>query len=94
MADQEYEKLKSQIQDLKKRLSELVDDPVQTKEIGDLLQRLKSKASSYAERLDLVASSSPVSPSQAVVNDPYMQDEGKTRGIRADAARLSLILHI
>ena len=24
----------------------------------------------------------------------YMQDEGKTRGIRADAARLSFILHI
>ena len=77
MADQEYEKLKSQIQDLKKRLSELVDDPVQTKEIGDLLQRLKSKASSYAERLDLVASSAPASPSQAVVNDPYMQGEGE-----------------
>jgi len=77
MADQEYEKLKSQIQDLKKRLSELVDDPQQTKEIGDLLQRLKSKASSYAERLDLVASSAPASPSHAVVNDPYMQGEGE-----------------
>jgi superfamily II DNA or RNA helicase len=80
MADQEYEKLKSQIQDLKKRLSESADDPVQTKEIGDLLQRLKSKASSYAERLGLVASSasaSPASPSQAVVNDPYMQGEGE-----------------
>ena len=77
MADQEYEKLKSQIQDLKKRLSELVDDPQQTKEIGDLLQRLKSKASSYTERLGLVASSAPASPSQAVVNDPYMQGEGE-----------------
>ena len=77
MADQEYEKLKSQIQDLKKRLSELVDDPQQTKEIGDLLQRLKSKASSYAERLGQVASSAPASPSQAVVNDPYMQGEGE-----------------
>ena len=77
MADQEYEKLKSQIQDLKKRLSELVDDPQQTKEIGDLLQRLKSKASSYAERLGQVASSAPASPSQAVVNDPYMHGEGE-----------------
>ena len=77
MADQEYEKLKSQIQDLKKRLSELVDDPQQTKEIGDLLQRLKIKASSYAERLGQVASSAPASPSQAVVNDPYMQGEGE-----------------
>ena len=77
MADQEYEKLKSQIQDLKKRLSESADDPQQTKEIGDLLQRLKSTASSYAERLGLVASSAPASPSQAVVNDPYMQAEGE-----------------
>ena len=77
MADQEYEKLKSQIQDLKKRLSESADDPQETKEIGDLLKRLKSKASSYAERLDLVASSAPASPSQAVVNDPYMQGEGE-----------------
>jgi len=80
MADQEYEKLKSQIQDLKKRLSESADDPQETKEIGDLLKRLKGKASSYAERLDLVASSapaSPASPSQAVVNDPYMQGEGE-----------------
>jgi hypothetical protein len=80
MADQEYEKLKSQIQDLKKRLSESADDPQETKEIGDLLKRLKSKASSYAERLGLVASSasaSPASPSQAVVNDPYMQGEGE-----------------
>jgi superfamily II DNA or RNA helicase len=42
-----------------------------------LLQRLKSKASSYAERLGLVASSAPSSPSQAVVNDPYMQGEGE-----------------
>jgi superfamily II DNA or RNA helicase len=81
MADQEYERLKSQIQDLKKRLSESADDPQETKEIGDLLQRLQSKATSYAERSGIVASSTQVSssasPSQAVVNDPYMQGEGE-----------------
>ena len=79
MADQEYEQLKSQIQDLQKRLSESepADDPQQTKEIGDLLQRLKTKASYYAERSSIAASSAaePVSPSQSVVNDPYMQAE-------------------
>ena len=77
MADQDYEKLTSQIQDLKKRLSESADDPQQTKEIGDLLQRLESRASSYARRSDVAASSapSPSSPSHSVVNDPYMQAE-------------------
>ena len=76
MADQEYEQLKSQIQGLKKRLSESADDPQQTKEIGDMIQRLQTRASSYAERSSAVASSAaPVSPSQSVVNDPYMQAE-------------------
>jgi len=75
MADQDYEKLTSQIQDLKKRLSESADDPQQTKEIGDLLQRLQTRASSYAQRSSVAASAAPSSPSQSVVNDPYIQSE-------------------
>ena len=75
MADQDYEKLTSQIKDLKKRLSESADDPQQTKEIRDLLQRLQTRASSYEQRSSAVASSAPSSPSQSVVNDTYMQAE-------------------
>jgi hypothetical protein len=77
MADQEYESLKSQIQDLKKRLSESAGDPQETKEIQETLQRLQSKATSYVDRYSSVAASAPepTSPSQAVVNDPYMQAE-------------------
>jgi Helicase conserved C-terminal domain len=78
MADQEYEKLTSQIKDLKKRLSESADDPQQTREIGDLLQRLQTRASSYAQRSSAAASSAAAaaaSPSHSVVNDPYIQSE-------------------
>ena len=79
MADQEYESLTSQIKDLKKRLSESTGDLQQTKEIEETLQRLQSKAVSYADRYSSVASSAsapdPTSPAQAVVNDPYMQAE-------------------
>ena len=76
MADQEYESLKSQIQDLKQRLSASADDLQETREIKDTLQRLERKASYYAASSSvLAASAAPVSPSQAVVNDPYMQGE-------------------
>jgi len=76
MADQEYENLTSQIKDLKQRLSSAADDPQEAREIGDTLQRLQRKASSYAASSSvLAASSAPVSQSQAVVNDPYMQEE-------------------
>ena len=89
MADQEYESLKSQIQDLKKRLSESAGDPQQTKEIKETLERLQSKASSYADRYSSVAASAPepASPSQAVVNDPYMQaEEDETVNVAESAA--------
>ena len=76
MADQEYENLTSQIKDLKQRLSSATNDPEEAREIGDTLQRLQRKASSYAASSSvLAASSAPASPSQAVVNDPYMQEE-------------------
>ena len=76
MADQEYENLTSQIIDLKQRLSSAADDPQEAREIADTLQRLQRKASSYAASSSvLAASSAPVSPSQAVVNDSYMQEE-------------------
>jgi hypothetical protein len=81
MADQEYEQLKSQIQGLKKRLSESADDPQQTKEIEESLQRLEKRASSYAQRSSASASASAAAaaassaPSKSVVNDPYMQAE-------------------
>jgi hypothetical protein len=76
MADQEYENLTSQIKDLKQRLSSAADDPQEAREIADTLQRLQRKASSYAASSSVLAASSvPVSPSQAVVNDPYMQEE-------------------
>ena len=76
MADQEYENLTSQIKDLKQRLSSAADDPQEAREIADTLQRLQRKASSYAASSSvLAASSAPISPSQAVVNDSYMQEE-------------------
>jgi len=79
MADQEYEQLKSQIQGLKKRLSQSADDPQQTKEIEESLQRLEKRASSYAQRSSASASATAAAassaPSKSVVNDPYMQAE-------------------
>lgn len=76
MADQEYENLTSHIKDLKQRLSSATNDPEEAREIGDTLQRLQRKASSYAASSSvLAASSAPASPSQAVVNDSYMQEE-------------------
>ena len=75
MADQDYENLKSQIQGLKKRLSESADDPQQTKEIEESLQRLEKRASSYAQRSSSSAAAASSAPSKSVVNDPYMQAE-------------------
>jgi hypothetical protein len=81
MADQEYEKLKLQIKDLKESLSQSADDPQQTRDIEDALKRLQVKALSYAERGSNIApgearATSPTSPTvRSVVNDPYMQEE-------------------
>lgn len=77
MADQEYESLKSQIQNLKKRLSESAGDIQQAKEIQETIDRLERKAVSYADRYSSAAASAaePASPAQAVVTDPYMQAE-------------------
>jgi hypothetical protein len=80
MADQEFEKLKSQINDLKQRLPASADNPQETREIKDVLQRLERTASSYAGSSSVLASSTPVSQSQSVVNDPYMQGEGDGEG--------------
>ena len=80
MADQEYESLKSQIKDLKVRLSQSADDPHQTRELDDTLKRLQSKATSYAEHSS--SGSSSMAPNEvttpsvrSIVNDPYMQAE-------------------
>ena len=90
MADQEYENLTSQIKDLKQRLSSATNDPEEAREIGDTLQRLQRKASSYAASSSVLASSSaPVSPSQAVVNDPYMQEEEEEEGANDEAVNVA-----
>ena len=82
MADQEYQKIESQIKDLKNRLVESKDDPQQQREIQGSLRRLESIAHSYAERSSMSISSSaaPASASHAVVNDPYIQSEQEGEG--------------
>ena len=67
MADQEYEQLKSQIQGLKKRLSESADDPQQTKEIEESLQRLEKRASSYSQRSSASASAAAAASSMFIM---------------------------
>ena len=83
MADQEYQKLESQIKDLKQRLIESKDDLPQQREIESSLKRLESIAISYAQRSSASASSSSAaaaSSSHAVVNDPYIQAEQEGEG--------------
>ena len=85
MADQEYQKIESQIKDFKKRLLESKDDPQQQKDIESSLKRLESIALSYSERSAILASSSAAAassapPSHAVVNDPYIQSEQEGEG--------------
>ena len=84
MADQEYQKIESQIKDFKKRLLETKDDPQQQREIESSLKRLESIAISYAEHsatsASLSAAAAAASPSHAVVNDPYIQSEQGDEG--------------
>ena len=82
MADQEYQKIESQIKDLKKRLVESKDDQQQEREIQGSLRRLESIAQSYAERSSVsISSSAAAAPSShAVVNDPYIQSEQEGEG--------------
>ena len=83
MADQEYQKLESQIKDLKQRLIESKDDLPQQREIESSLKRLEGIAVSYAQRSSASVSSSSAaaaSPSHAVVNDPYIQSEHGDEG--------------
>lgn len=84
MADQEYQKLESQIKDLKQRLIESKDDPQQQREIQSSLKRLESIAVSYAQRSSAAAAASSseaaASLSRSVVNDPYIQSEQEGEG--------------
>uniref|UniRef100_A0A6C0EZA3 Helicase C-terminal domain-containing protein n=1 Tax=viral metagenome TaxID=1070528 RepID=A0A6C0EZA3_9ZZZZ len=81
MADQEYQKIESQIKDFKKRLLESKDDPQQQREIEGSLRRLESIAQSYSQRSSAsVSSSAAVASSRAVVNDPYIQSEQEGEG--------------
>ena len=96
MADQEYEKLKLQIKDLKGSLSQSADDPQQTRDIEDALRRLQVKALSYAERGSDIApgesraTSEATSPTvRAMVNDPYMQAEEVEEARGAEPAAIA-----
>ena len=84
MADQEYQKLESQVKDLKQRLIESKDDPQQQREIESSLKRLESIAVSYAQRSSAAAAASSseaaASLSRSVVNDPYIQSEHEGEG--------------
>ena len=84
MADQEYQKLESQVKDLKQRLIESKDDPQQQREIESSLKRLESIAVSYAQRSSAAAATSSseaaASLSRSVVNDPYIQSEHEGEG--------------